>query len=151
MEQELNAAAAAGYRFSKAIGGRTAYGGQEVVVAMVKSPSGQTHTVRYKLLATSRTSTMQKELQQAGDQGYEYLAQTVFESAFGGKEVAVIRELDPSRPVRSFPYRLLATSRTSTMEKELAELGDRGYVLLGLTVGQTAFGGDEIVAILEKD
>ena len=30
----------------------------------------------YKLLATSRTSTMQKELQQAGDQGFDFCGQT---------------------------------------------------------------------------
>jgi hypothetical protein len=37
------------------------------------------------------------------------------------------------------------------MEKELRELGARGYALLGLTVAETAFGADEVVAILEKD
>lgn len=151
MEKELNEAAAAGYRFSKAMGGKTANGGQEVVVAMVREPvaAGQERR-RYKVLATSRTSSMQKEIQQAADEGYEYLEQTVFESAFGGKEIAVIMELDPSKTRHTF-YRVLATSRTSTMQKELMELGERGYVLLGLTVGQTAFGGDEIVAILKKD
>src|SRR4029079_16093929 len=98
MEKELNAAAAAGYRFSKVMGGRTANGGQEVVVAMLKKPTSEGADVRYKLLATSRTSTMQRELQDAADQGYAYLGQTVFESALGGKEVVVILELDPSRP-----------------------------------------------------
>jgi hypothetical protein len=151
MEKELNEAAEAGYRFDRAMGGRTANGGQEVVVAMVKKPAAQTPIVRYKLLATSKMSTMQKELQEAAEQGYEYLAQTVFETAFGGKEVVVILELDPSRAPRRLSYRLLATSRTSTMEKELKELGELGYCLLGLTVGETAFGGNEIVAILGKD
>ena len=94
---------------------------------------------------------MQKELQDAADQGYEYRGQTVFDSAFGGKEVAVILELDSTRPARRLSYRVLATNRTSTMEKELGKIGERGYTLLGLTVGETAFGGDEIVAILEKD
>jgi len=151
MEKELNEAAAAGYRFSKAMGGKTANGGKEVVVAMVRKPATQNPVVRYKLLATSKTSTMQRELQEAADQGYEYLGQTVFESAFGGKEVVVILELDPSKPARRISYRVLATSRTSTMQKELSELGERGYGLLGLTVGETAFGGDEVVAILEKN
>ena len=36
MEKELNEAAAGGYRFAKAMGGKTANGGQEVAVAMVK-------------------------------------------------------------------------------------------------------------------
>jgi hypothetical protein len=37
------------------------------------------------------------------------------------------------------------------MQKELKELGEQGYALLGLTLAKTAFGGDEVVAILEKD
>jgi hypothetical protein len=151
MEKELNEAGAAGYRFSKATGGESANGGKEVVVAMSKESTASDNGVRkYRLLATAKTSTMQKELQQAADEGYEYRAQAVFETAFGGQEVVVIMELDTSRNPRS-SYRLLATSRTSTMQKELNELGQQGYALVGLTIGKTAFGGDEVVAILQKD
>src|SRR4051794_18975881 len=38
MEKELNEAAVNGYRFSKLMGGRTANGGQEVAIAMLKYP-----------------------------------------------------------------------------------------------------------------
>ena len=55
----------------------------------------------YRLLATSKTSTMQKELQEAADAGFEFIGQTVFESMFGGKEVAAILERDAPRPRRS--------------------------------------------------
>ena len=98
MEKELNEAAAAGYRFSKVMGGQTANGGKEVVVAMIKD-AGEVAlgTRQYRLLATNKTSTMQKELQQAAVEGYEYKDQTVFESQYGGKEVAVIMERDPSK------------------------------------------------------
>ena len=60
MEKELNEAAAAGYRFSKVMGGQTANGGKEVVVAMIKD-AGEVAlgTRHYRLLATNRTSTMQ--------------------------------------------------------------------------------------------
>jgi hypothetical protein len=37
------------------------------------------------------------------------------------------------------------------MQNELREAGKQGYALLGLTVGKTAFGGDEVVAVLGKD
>ena len=152
MEKELNEAAAAGYRFSKVMGGQTANGGKEVVVAMIKDAGEVALAARqYRLLATNKTSTMQKELQQAADKGYEYKDQTVFESQYGGKEVAVIMEHNPSSKTLPRSYRLLATSRTSTMQKELRELGEQGYALLGLTVGKTAMGGDQIVAILGKD
>jgi hypothetical protein len=151
MEKELNDAAADGYRFSKAMGGKSANGGQEVVVAMVKDLDGSGQEVRkYRLLAATRTSTMQKEMQRAADQGYEYAGQTVFETAFGGREVVVIMEFDPATARSRSSYRLLATTKTSTMQNELQEAGARGYVLLGLTVGKTEIGGEEIVTILRK-
>lgn len=152
MERELNESAAAGYRFTKAMGGKSANGGQEIIVAMVKdtTPSGQA-VRRYRLLATTKTSTMQREMQQSAEEGYAYLDQTVYESAFGGKEVVVIMELDPSRKETRSSYRLLATTKTSTMQKELQEAGAQGYVLLGLTIGKTELGGDEVVTILRRD
>jgi hypothetical protein len=132
------------------MGGETAGGGQEIVVAMVKTESDSSLR-QYKLLATSRTSTMQKELEDAANQGFEYRAQTVYETAFGGKEVVIILERDSALPARHASYRLLATNKTSTMQKELQEAGREGYSLLGLTVGKTAFAGDEVVAIVGKD
>ena len=48
----------------------------------------------YKLLAANKTSTLEKEMQDAADAGYEYKGQTIFESAFGGREVSVIMERD---------------------------------------------------------
>ena len=105
----------------------------------------------YRLLATSKTSTMQKELQQAGDAGYEFKGQTVFSSLFGGKEAVVILELDREKKERrSYEYLLLATKKTSTLQKELAEAGAAAYELVGLTVAETAIGGAEVVSILRK-
>jgi hypothetical protein len=152
MEKELNDAAADGYRFSKAMGGKSANGGQEVVLAVVKDLDDSGQEVRkYRLLAATRTSTMQKEMQRAAGDGYEYAGQTVFETAFGGREVVVIMELDPARTCSHSSYRLLATTKTSTMQKELQEAGAQGYVLLGLTVAKTEIGGDEIVTILRQN
>lgn len=149
MEKELNEAAAAGYRFSRVMGGKVANGGQ-VIIAMVKEPAAPGEEPRkYRLLATTKTATMQKELQQLADSGYSYLDHTVFESAAGGKEVAVIMEL-AARAAPHSTYRLLATTRTSTMQKELQEAGSQGYALVGFTAGKTA-AGTEIVAVLRKD
>lgn len=152
MEKELNDAALSRYRFNKVMGGKTAIGGQEVVISMVRDTVSPGESVQsYKLLATTWTSTMQRELQQWADAGYEYLDQTVFETAFGGKEVVVIMQLDAARPTSKSVYRLLATSRTSTMEKELKEAGRDGFLLVGFTVGKTEIGGEELVSILRKN
>ena len=119
MQKEMNEAADAGYRFEKAMGGNT-LGGSEVVVIMSKNknaPAGPRYA--YKLLATNKTSTMQKELQEVGEEGFD--------------------------------YKLLATTKTSTMQKELQEAGDSGFKFVGVTVSKTAFGGKEIVSILRKE
>lgn len=147
MEKEMNEAAEAGFAFAAVMGGDT-MGGKEMVVIMSKNAASGKKG--YKLLATNRTSTMEKEMQQFGSEGFEYRGQTVFESAFGGREVAVILERDLAKPVKPIEYRLLATKRTSTMQKELQEAGDAGYQLVGMTVAKTSFGGAEVVSILKK-
>jgi hypothetical protein len=147
MEKELNAAAEAGFRFSAVMGGETAFGGNEVVVVMSKSPLRGRYA--YRLLATSRTSTMQRELQQAADAGYHYRGQTVYETLLGGDEVVVILERDEAAS-QSFVYKLFATSKTATLQKELLEAGSAGYEVIGMTVSKTAIGGTELVAIARK-
>ena len=151
MEKEMNESAAGGFRFEAAMGGESAYGGKEVIVVMSKPRSaGDAASYSYKLLATNKTGTMQKELQLAGNEGYEYKGQTVFQTAYGGKEVVVILERK-SGSKRRFEYKLLATQKTSTMQKELQDAADAGYLFDGLTISETAFGGKEVVCILRKE
>ena len=150
-QKEMNEAADAGFRFGGTMGGETSFGGSEVVTIMYRPPAAEPGRFAYKLLATSKTSTMQKEMQEAGDAGYEYKGQTVFKSAFGGKEVVVILELDRAIKDRpTFEYRLLATKKTSTMQKELLEAGSAGYEFVGVTVAETGMGGNEVVSILRR-
>ncbi len=149
MEDELNEAAEAGFRFGAVMGGETAFGGNEVVTIMTRMGAARGRYA-YKLLATNKTSTMQKEIQEAANAGFVYVGQTVFETTFGGKEVVVILERDKDAEVRSYDYRLLATSKTSTLQKELLEAGAAGYELVGLTVAKTAIAGNELVAITRR-
>jgi len=74
----------------------------------------------------------------------------VFQSAFGGREVVVIMEMEAGSAKR-VEYKLLATTKTSTMQKELQEAGEAGFALVGLTVAKTAMGGSELVSILRRD
>jgi hypothetical protein len=151
MQKEMNQAADAGFRYGGVMGGETAFGGSEVVVVMHKDPANeQRERFQYRLLATNKTSTMQKEMQQAGDAGFEYKGQTVFSSTFGGREVVVILERDREAETRAWEYKLLATSKTATMQKELAEAGEAGFSFVGVTVAETSFGGKEVVSILRR-
>ena len=93
-------------------------------------------------------ATQPKELRQAGAQGFHYGGQSVAETAFGGQEVVVILQREIGGRDTTYSYQLLATTRTNTMEKELNQAGEEGFQLMGLTVSATAFGGQELVAIL---
>ena len=126
MQKELNEMADQGFRFEGVSGGSTSFGGSEVVAIMSKAPD-QKGTFKYILLATSKTSTMQKELQEAGNNGYEYRGQVVFKTTFGGEEVVIILEKDPNEPIIKYEYKLFATKKTSTMDKELNEGGAAGF------------------------
>ena len=149
MQKEMQEAGEAGFRFVAVMGGETAIGGKEVVVLMEIDGSDK-NSYSYRLLATSKTSTLQKELQEASDAGFVVVGQTVFESMFGGTEPAAIVEKGGSGSTERFEYKLLATSKTSTMEKELKEIADAGYQATGLTVGKTALGGSELVVITRR-
>ena len=150
MQEEMQEAADSGYAYVGVMGGETSFGGSEVVVVMQREPDSEPR-FEYRLLATSKTSTMQKEMQEAGDAGFEYRGQTVFGTTFGGDEPVVI--LERSRDSANgdlFEYRLLATKRTSTMQDELHNAGLAGFNFVGVTVASTTFGGNEIVAILKR-
>lgn len=149
MQKEMQEAAEAGFQFGGVMGGETSFGGSEVVVVMMKTPTGKPR-YDYRLLATSKTSTMQKEMQEAGDAGFEYRGQTVFKSTFGGKEVVTILERDKEAKLPRYEYRLLATKKTSTMQKELLETGEQGFAFVGMTVADTAMGGSEVVTITRR-
>jgi DNA-binding protein YbaB len=150
MQKEMREAAEAGYRFVSAMGGETSFGGSEVVVLMQKVDARPAR-FSYRLLATSKTSTMQKELQAAADAGYEYVGQTIFESLFGGQEVTVILERDKDVEPVKYEYKLIATSKTSTLQKEITEAGKAGFQALGMTVAETAMGGSEVVVITRRE
>jgi len=149
MEKEMNQAAEAGFRFQTIMGGETAVGGSEVVAVMSRV-TGKKGRYAYRLLATSKTSTMERELQQAAEQGFTYRAQSVFSTAFGGDEVVCILERDGDAPPQVWQYKLVAASKTSTLEKEIRSAAVSGYEVLGLTVAKTGFGGSELVAITRR-
>ncbi len=152
MEKELNEAGTAGYQFVAVMGGETGFGGSEVVVVMVKRANAPPDArFEYKLLATSKTSTMQKELQEAADAGFEYRGQTVFSSTFGGQEVVLIGERVPGATHKMRGFKLLATNKTSTMQKELQEATEGGFEVVGLTVASTSFGGSELITVLRRE
>ena len=88
-----------------------------VMAAPALSQSKINDNSQYKLLATRRTSTMQKEIDEVSSQGYRILVGSPTSST----EMAVFlsREGTTENP---YKYKLLATARTSTMQTELNEI-----------------------------
>ena len=103
----------------------------------------------HRVLATNRTSTMQRELNQAAAEGYRLEMVMGGDTAFGGKEVVAIvsQHWTPGR----YAYKLLATLKTSTMQEEIQSAAAAGFHYRDQTVFKTAFGGEEVVVILERD
>ena len=100
----------------------------------------------YKLLATRRTSTMQKEIDEVSAQGYRILVG----SPTSGTEMAVFLSKEGT-PESQFKYKLLATTRTGTMNKELNEAADDGFRLIPSTmIAKAGLISVEIVMILER-
>lgn len=74
---------------------------------------------RYVLLATTRTGTMQDEINQAAATGYRVVAASRTE----GAEVVVVLE----QTAGAYQYRLLATTRTGTLQRELEAAAAAGF------------------------
>ena len=62
-------------------------------IALVSAPAFA-QTVDYKVLATSKTSTMEKEMNEFGAAGYKFMAVMGGETAIGGGSLA---RIDPTR------------------------------------------------------
>jgi hypothetical protein len=125
-----------------------------ITVAVPSIAGAQRPTTDYRVLATSKTSTMLKEMQQP-TRGTGSSAVMGGETSFGGNEVVVLmQKTGPAE--RRFAYRLLAASKTSTMQRELQDAADAGFEgqqdfeALGMTVGETASAGGELVVITRR-
>lgn len=144
MQDEINDAAAKGYR----VVGASRTEGAEVVVALERT----TAAYRYRLVATTRTGTLQKELSDGAEAGYRVVPRGVTTKRTVGNlftnnrdegELLVIMERGPET-VPGLIYRVLATNRTGTLQKEMSDTADSGFELVALV------SRGEHVAIFER-
>ena len=105
--------------------------------------------VEYRVLATSKTSTMEKEMNDAGAAGFRFVSVMGGETAVGGKEVVVLMQKGGDVD-GTYRYKLLATNRTGTMQREINVAATDGYDYVGQTVFESLFGGEEVVSIVER-
>ena len=107
--------------------------------------------VEYKLLATNRVATMEKEMREAAAAGYHFVEVISGETFFGGSEALVVMARSREGAHKpQFDYKLLATSKTSTMQKELQDAGDAGFEHRGQSVFKKTL-STEVIVILERE
>lgn len=141
MQKELDEVAAQGFRIIVGAQG----GSQSEMVLFLERVAQPPDTYKYKLLATTKTSTMEKELNAAAAEGYRLLARAIMaKEGLLSNEVITILEQAPKSD-KKYAYRLLATSRTSTLQKEVTDAEAEGYVMVGLV------GRGENMVIMERE
>lgn len=141
MQKELDEASAHGFRIVSAASSCN----QSEMVLFLERVTKAPDTYKYKLLATTRTGTMEKELNQAAREGFRLLPRTITaKEGFITNEIVSVLEQEPKSSKR-YEYRLLATSRTSTLQKEVSQAEGDGFVLVGLV------GRGENMVIMEKE
>jgi len=142
MSQEVDDAARRGYRVLSAAGGVDF---NEVIVVLQPGNPGY----QYQLVSTDRTSTFEAEVNTAAREGYRVMPRTVTikrsASLFNSNdyELFVLLEKTPEAapPVQ---YQLLATSRTGTLQQELAQAAMNGWRLVTVLVR------GEVLALMER-
>ena len=144
MQKELDEVAALGYRVI--VGSPTSGSEMAILLERVATPP---NTYKYFLLATTRTGTMQRELNEMAVQGYRLLPRTMISKVDitpfkGGQEIVVLMEKEPNSK-KFYHYRLLATTLTSTLQKEITETIKDGYTLAGMV------SRGEHMVIMEKE
>ena len=121
-------AAALGFRI--VVGSPTSADEMVILLERVATPPD---IYSYELLATSNTSTMQEELDEATSRGFRLLPSTMISksSMWGSDELVVVLERSPGEVLR-YEYRLLATNRTATLQAEVTQARAEGFEIHGL-------------------
>jgi hypothetical protein len=141
MQKELEAAAAQGFRIIAS----SSSCGQGEMVLFLERVAQPPDTYQYKLLATTRTGTMQKELNASAKDGFRLLPRTtIAKEGMLTNEIVMVLERAPKSDKR-YEYQLLATSLTSTLQKEVGAAEADGFELVGLV------SRGENMVIMEKE
>ena len=82
------------------------------------------------VINTNKTETLQKEMTEAAEKGFRMVPSTIVpKKRFAWVEIF---EQMPGDTEQRFEYLLLATTKTSTLEKEIIDAVDDGYVLAAM-------------------
>lgn len=100
------------------------------------------------LMAATQTTTLQKELDQAGAKGFHIVLGT----SRGNSEIVLMLERDINSP-EQHQFKLIATNATKSFQQEITEAGRQGFRAVASTfMNKPGFlgVGTEIIVILER-
>ena len=141
MEKELDEAAAKGFRVM--YGAPTQQWDMALLLHRVQEPGDTPYS--YKLLATMRNKTMEKELNEVARQGYRLLPRTVtYKQGFLTAELVMLMEREP-KSNKSYEYKLITAGKETKLHKKIDEA-----VAQGFTPATMIIIGDHII-VMEKE
>lgn len=140
MEKELAEASAKGFRVL--YGGPTQSYDMALFLQRVTEPGQPTYA--YKVLATSRLKTMEKELNDAARGGFRMLPRTaIFKHGLLTAELVMLMERAPQAGL-NYEYRLVSAGKESKLHRKIEEAAGQGFAPLTIVTG-----GEHIV-VMEK-
>lgn len=133
MEKELDEVAAKGFRVM--YGAPTQQYDMALLLKRSEGDPGSHYS--YKILATSRQKTMEKELNDAAKLGYRLLPRTIiFKQGFFTGELVMAMEREPDSK-RSFEYDLVSAGKESSLHKKIDASISLGFQPLTMvTIGE---------------
>lgn len=132
MEKELDEVAAKGFR--------VLYGAptQQYDMALFLEKLGKDEEpYNYKILATSRNKTMEKELNELAVQGYRLLPRTiVFKQGLLTAELVMVMERTP-KSGKAYEYKLVSAGKETKLHKKVDEAIGNGFApVTMITIGE---------------
>jgi hypothetical protein len=133
IEKELDEVAAKGFRVM--YGAPTQQFDMAILLRRVQD-SGQA-PYSYKVLATTRKKTMEKELNEFARQGFRLLPRTIiFKQGFLTAEMVLIMEREPQSS-KSYEYKLVTAGKETKLHKKIDEAVAQGFSLVTMvTIGE---------------
>jgi hypothetical protein len=141
MEKELDEAAAKGFRVL--YGAPTQQYDMSILMKRVETP--MTEPYSYKVLATSRIQTMEKEMNELARQGYQLLPRTIiFKQGLLTAELVMLMERTP-KSNKTYEYKLVQGRKEVKIHKDIDEVGAKGFVPVTMIII------GENVVVMEKE
>jgi hypothetical protein len=133
MEKELDEVAAKGFRVL--YGAPTQQFDMAILLRRVQGAEQAPYS--YKVLATSRNKTMEKELNEFAKQGYRLLPRTIiFKEGFFTAEMVMLMEREP-KSGKSYEYKLVTAGKESKLHRKIDEAVTQGFSpVTMITIGE---------------